>query len=79
MDLVVRKMMTKVESSVLGAEFALKVKTEKELTRSKTRLENSLEYLSLLTRHDEVNTEWTDEQKSRVWNKLWKVDKVLGV
>jgi hypothetical protein len=79
MDLVVRKMMTKVESSVLGAEFALKVKTEKELTRSQTRLENSLEYLSLLTRHDEVDTGWTDEQKSRVWNKLWKIDKVLGV
>ena len=79
MDLVVRKMMTKVESSVLGAEFALKVKTEKELTRSQTRLENSLENLSLLTRHDGVDTEWLDEQKGRVWNKLWKIDKVLGV
>ncbi len=79
MDLVVRKMMTKVESSVLGAEFALKVKTEKELTRSQTRLENSLENLSLLTRVGEVDTEWLDEQKGRVWNKLWKIDKVLGV
>ena len=79
MDLVVRKMMTKVESSVLGAEFALKVKTEKELTRSQTRLEKSLENLSLLTRVGEVDTGWLDEQKGRVWNKLWKIDKVLGV
>ena len=78
MDLT-KKTMNSIESSVLGAEFALKVKTEKELTRNKTRLEKSLENLSLLTRFGKVDTEWLDTNKSRVWNKLFKIDKVLGV
>ena len=76
----VNTMIDSVESSVIGAEFALKLNSsEKELERNKVRLENSLDKLSLLTRFDNVKTTWLETYKSRVWNKLFKIDKVLGV
>ena len=76
---VVDKMVVKVESSVLGAAYALTTKNEKELKRNKLRLENSLDYFSFLESSGEVKMDWLDLYKSRVWNSLFKVDKVLGV
>ena len=76
---VVDKMVLKVESSVLGAAYALTTKNEKELKRNKLRLENSLDCFSFLEGSGEVKMGWLELNKTRVWNTLFKVDKVLGV
>ena len=76
---VVDKMVLKVESSVLGAAYALTTKNEKELKRNKLRLENSLDCFSFLEGSGEVKVNWLELYKTRVWNTLFKVDKVLGV